>query len=254
MEAAATEDRFLGGRVLAAQPAGRAHRAGLDAVLLQAAVPDGATGVLVDLGAGVGVAGLAAAVRCPGLSVVLVERDAATAALARRSVALNAAAAGGRARVVEADVTAPAALLEAAGLPAGMADHVVMNPPFHPADRSRGSPDAARAAAHLAGPGDLDRWVRAAARLCRPSGRLAVIWRADDLPALLAAVSARFGGLVLKPVQPRAEAPASRVVLLARPQSRAPFRLLPPLVLHEGDGDWTGAADAVLRGAALAMG
>ncbi|MBP0651390.1 methyltransferase, partial [Mycobacterium tuberculosis] len=79
--------RFLDDAFRVLQPR-QGHRAGLDALLLAAAVPTDATGVLADFGAGVGVAGLAALTRAPALTAVLVERDPVTAAWARRSLAL----------------------------------------------------------------------------------------------------------------------------------------------------------------------
>ena len=48
-----TVDAFHRGAFLLAQPAGRGHRAGLDAMILAAAVPSGFTGRLADLGASV---------------------------------------------------------------------------------------------------------------------------------------------------------------------------------------------------------
>ena len=59
---------FLAG---AAKDAG--HRAGMDAMMLAAAVPSGFAGRLADFGAGAGAAGLAVASRCPAAEVVLVE-------------------------------------------------------------------------------------------------------------------------------------------------------------------------------------
>ncbi len=76
-----TEDAVLGGRLRLRQPA-RGHRVGHDAILLAAATPALAGEHVVDLGAGVGAAGLAVAARVPGVSVTLVERDAGLAALA----------------------------------------------------------------------------------------------------------------------------------------------------------------------------
>ena len=115
-------DRFLGGRFAVVQPLRGHHRAGHDAILLAAAVPADATGTVVDLGAGVGTAGFAVAVRCPGVSVVLAEIDPHVAGCARAGLALaeNAAFAG-RVRVVEADVTGPARQRRDAGLVPGMA-------------------------------------------------------------------------------------------------------------------------------------
>ncbi|MGB6175434.1 MAG: methyltransferase, partial [Methylocella sp.] len=51
-------DAFLGGRLLLCQPA-EGHRCGTDAVLLAAAAPADFSGLAIDVGAGVGAAGLA---------------------------------------------------------------------------------------------------------------------------------------------------------------------------------------------------
>lgn len=248
-----TRDGFLGGRLTLVQPARGAHRAGLDAVLLAAALPDGTAGRILDMGAGVGAAGLAAAVRLADACVTLAEIDPAAAALARINVAENAAAVGGRVAVVETDLLAGPAARAAAGLAANGFDHVILNPPFHPGDRTRPSPAAARAAAHSLPDGDLERWLRAAAGLVHPRGTVTAIFRADELPRLLAAIGRRLGSLAVLPLHPAAAAPAHRVILRGRPQGRAPFRLLPALVLHGEGGAFAPAADAALRGAALAV-
>ena len=79
---------MLGGRLRLRQPR-RGHRVGHDAILLAAAT-GGAYGEHgVDLGAGVGAAGLALAARVPGLRVTLVEIDKALCELARQNVVLN---------------------------------------------------------------------------------------------------------------------------------------------------------------------
>ena len=78
----ATEDAVLGGRLILRQPR-RGHRVGHDAILLAAAVSALAGDQAVDLGAGVGAAGLALARRVEGLAVTLVEIDPALAALCR---------------------------------------------------------------------------------------------------------------------------------------------------------------------------
>lgn len=250
---ARTRDGFLDRRLTIAQPAEGGHRAGLDAVLLAAALGSDTRGTVIDLGAGAGVAGLSVAARCPAADVMLVESDPATAALALDNAAENRAAVGDRVRVVEADVTAGAAVHDAAGLVRHGASHVIMNPPFHPRDRMRPSPSLARAGAHALEPDDLSLWFRAAARLLDPRGTLTVIFRADELPRLIAAVGGRFGSLAVLPVHPRPTAAASRVILKGRPQGRAPLRLLPAFVLHGPGETWTDAADAVLRGADLTV-
>src|ERR1700683_3343567 len=73
-----SEDAVLGGRLTLRQPL-RGHRVGHDAILLAAATAARAGEHAVDLGAGVGAAGLALARRVAGLTVTLVEIDPALA-------------------------------------------------------------------------------------------------------------------------------------------------------------------------------
>lgn len=245
-------DRFLGGRFAVVQPLRGHHRAGHDAVLLAAAVPAGAAGTVVDLGAGVGTAGFAVAVRCPGVSVILAEIDPLVAGCARAGLALaDNAAFADRVRVVEVDVTGPAGERRAVGLAPGMASAVILNPPFHAAGAVRASPEEARARAHVLGPSGFDGWLRAAADLAAPDALVAAIVPAAALATLIAAAEGRFGALAITPVYPRADAAAIRVVVRGRKGSRAPLSLTPGLVLHAaGSGDATPEAEAILRGGA----
>src|ERR1700675_1324663 len=86
------EGAFLGGRLRLRQPKS-GHRAGHDAMLLAAATPARSGDRVVDLGAGVGAAGLAVAKRVAGIELVLVEIDDVLADLARGNASANAIAA-----------------------------------------------------------------------------------------------------------------------------------------------------------------
>jgi tRNA1(Val) A37 N6-methylase TrmN6 len=247
-ESEITDDAVLGGRLRLLQPR-RGHRVGHDAILLAAATQarDGETAV--DFGAGVGAAGLALALRVPGLSIKLVEIDPALTRLAAENIRRNALAA--RVQAVTLDVTEAAGAFAAAGLAAESADRVLMNPPFNDPQRHRGSPDPGRRQAHLEEGETLAVWTRAAARLLRPHGVLTMIVRADAIVRVLAALEPGFGGLVILPVHPSATAAAIRVIVRAVKGSRAPAKLLPGLVLNDRGGP-TPAAEAILRdGAAL---
>src|SRR5207244_11932419 len=101
MSAEVTEDPVLGGKLRLKQPT-RGHRFGHDAVLLAAACPARAGERVVDLGAGVGAAGLALAARVPDATVTLVEIDPELAALAAANAERNDLA--GRVRVALLDV------------------------------------------------------------------------------------------------------------------------------------------------------
>ncbi len=112
---------------------------------------------VVDLGAGVGAAGLALAARVTGCMVTLVEIDAGLAALAADNVRRNGLA--DRVRIVTLDVAAPARAFTAAGLAPGSVMRVMMNPPFNDPARQRASPDPQRRLAHVAARDVLVRWI-----------------------------------------------------------------------------------------------
>jgi tRNA1(Val) A37 N6-methylase TrmN6 len=229
-------------------PAG--HRAGTDAVLLAAAAGLPARRI-VDFGAGAGAAGLALLTRWPEARADLVEIDPSLAALARENAALNGAA--GRARVFALDALDGRAR-RAAGLLDGEADLVVTNPPFFAAGTARVSPDPARARAHAFAAGaeaPLRAWIVAALATLAPGGRYVMIHRPDALPEILEAFGKRLGDIAIRPVHPRGDADAIRVLVSGVKGSRAPARLAPGLVLHEAGGAFTPLAAAIHTGDAV---
>jgi tRNA1(Val) A37 N6-methylase TrmN6 len=242
-----TEDAILGGALTLRQPK-RGHRVGHDAILLAAATPARAGEHAVELGAGVGAAGLALAKRVGGLRVTLVEIEGELAALAAHNIESNHFS--DRVRAVTLDVAAPARTFTAAGLAPGAAQRVLMNPPFNDPARQNVSPDARRRLAHVAPRETLAQWVRRANSLLAPSGTLTLIWRADGLGDVLAALGRGFGGVTVFPVHPKPDAAAIRILVGATKGSRAPLTLLPGLTLNDANGRPTADAEAVLRGGA----
>jgi tRNA1(Val) A37 N6-methylase TrmN6 len=222
-----TEDAFLDGQLKLRQPKA-GHRAGHDALLLAASCRARVDERVVEFGAGVGAAGLALAKRVGDLDLTLIEIDPALAAFARHNASANSITA----RICELDVTAPAYMFAAAGLPPDSADAVLMNPPFNDTTRHRASPDQARAVAHMAQPATLQRWIAAARRILKSGGVLTLIWRADGLFQALAALDHGFGSLVVLPVHGDAGKPAIRILIRALKGGRAPTQILPALMLN----------------------
>jgi tRNA1(Val) A37 N6-methylase TrmN6 len=239
-----SDDAVLGGRLRLRQPL-RGHRFGHDAILLAAATAARAGEHAVELGAGVGAAGLALAARVPGLRVTMVEIDAALCALAASNAGRNNL--DDRVNVLACDVEDAGALARG-GLAAGSIDRVLMNPPFRDASRQNVSPDPRRRLAHAAAPGLLPRWVASAEWLLKSQGVLTLIWRADARDEAIAALGGAFGGIAVLPIYPRADAPAIRVLVRAvKFGSGAPIDC-PGIVLNGPDGRPDAVAEAVLRG------
>ena len=252
----ATLDAFHRGDFFLVQPRkGKGHRAGMDAMMLAAAVPSGFSGRLADLGAGAGAAGLAVASRCPAVRAALIERSPEMADFARRTLAFpgNSRLAS-RAEVICADVTLTGKARHAAGLADASFDFALMNPPFN--ERiDRASPDGLRREAHVMEDGLFERWLRTAAAIVKPRGGLALIARPRSLPAILAAIEGRFGDARIVPVLPRPDEPAIRIVLRAVRGSRAALSLMPALAIHDADSDrFAARAEAISNGRATLFG
>jgi tRNA1(Val) A37 N6-methylase TrmN6 len=240
-----TEDGFLGGQLRLKQKRS-GHRAGHDAILLAAATGARAGDRVVDFGAGVGTAGLALARRVEGIRLSLVEIDPELAELARGNAAMNAIAA----EAIVLDVAADAQAFAASGLLPDSVDAVLMNPPFNDPARHRGSPDQARHTAHVAREETLNTWVHAARRILRSNGVLTLVWRADGIADVMAALSRGFGSIVILPVHGEAGKPAIRVLVRAVKGGRAPTRLLPGLMLNDESNVPGKEVRAILEGRA----
>jgi tRNA1(Val) A37 N6-methylase TrmN6 len=236
---------FLGGRLRLRQPF-RGHRAGTDSILLAAATPALTSGLILDVGAGVGAVGLGAALFAPQASVGLVEIDPSLCALACENIADNRLIT--RVRAHEADVL-NATARRAAGLADEQAELVLTNPPFLKAGAVRASPDRRRVLAHVS-EGGLAPWSRACLALLKPGGTFIMIHRADALAECLSSVEGRLGAVSILPILPRVGEPATRILLRGVKGSKAPLSLLAPLVLHEADGRFTAEAGAIHRGEA----
>jgi tRNA1(Val) A37 N6-methylase TrmN6 len=245
-----TDDAFLGGRLQLLQPR-HGYRAGIDAVLLAAAVEAAqeATAHLLDVGAGVGAVGLCAARRISTLRVTLMEREPELCRIAIENIRRNTLE--DRVRCVTGAVGAPSGQLTAAGFADESFTHVVANPPFMAPGAGTSSKSYLKAASHGLQDGQsFDDWARFFARMLRPDGTVILIHKADALTEVLAGLQGRFGALTVLPLHPRAGEPANRIIVKAIKGRRTRLTLLPGLILH-GDGNtFTPLVDSVLRHAA----
>jgi tRNA1(Val) A37 N6-methylase TrmN6 len=177
----------------------------------------------------------------------MVEIDPSLAALASTNATLN----GITAEVLTLDVTAGASAFASAGLGADSIDAVLMNPPFNDAVRQQASPNASRRAAHEATATTLEDWIHAARRILKPGGVLTLIWRADAIAEVLAALGRGFGSIALQPVHGMASAPAIRVLARAVKGGRAPTQIHAGVMLNDAAGVPNRQAQAILAGDAL---
>jgi tRNA1(Val) A37 N6-methylase TrmN6 len=78
-----------------------------------------------------------------------------------------------------------------------------------------------------------------------------MIWRAEGIAEVMAALGRGFGSLVILPVHGDVESPAIRVLIRATKGGRAPTRLLAGLVLNDEAARPTSDAQSILAGNAM---
>jgi tRNA1(Val) A37 N6-methylase TrmN6 len=235
-----TDDRFLDGRVVVRQPVS-GYRAAIDPVLLAAAVRAKPGQAVLDVGCGTGGAMFCLSARIPGLKLTGLEIQQRHAVLAGEGIALNKLV---NTYICVGDILRPPPdILNAF-------DIVLTNPPY--GDAGTPPPNESLAVAHMEGEADAAAWIAGCLAGLKSKGRLVMIHRADRLSDILAALHDKHAGDIrIIPIFPKAGAPARRVIIDAGKDRRSPDTLLPGLVLHEADGKYTAAADAVLRQAGV---
>jgi len=235
------ETTLLRGRVRLLQPKKGFH-ASLDTVFLAAGAPSRPRARVLDIGCGVGSAGLCFLVRCPDAALTGVDIQQDLIDLALQNAALNGAS--GRCRFFCGDIRHEKTIDD-------NAFHLVMmNPPYLEAGKHTPSPEKIKAASHGES-ANLEDWIKYAHKKLKQGGDIVMIHRADRLDDIIRALTARrwFGSVVVHPLFSYAGEDARRVIVRARKERYAPLVLKSGTVIHEVGGQYTAAAAGVLNDA-----
>lgn len=240
-----TDDGFLGGQLNIIQPR-KGYRAGLDAVMIAAAIPAKPGERIIEAGLGTGVASLCLMKQVPDLTICGLEINPDYADLARRNAGRDSSS--GNLHVIEGDIAMPPANYAKYNLDVGSFAHAFANPPYRRESGSRAGSDPGRNRAHLLSPGGLALWTKFLLAMVSTKGTISLILPADMLDEALTLLKGRAGDVLIFPLFPKQHEPAKRIILQATKASRAPLTLLPGLILHDTDGSYTKQANAILRG------
>jgi len=168
--------------------------------------------------------------------VVAIELQAELAAVAERNAALNRL---DSIRVIHGDLRTP----RIGGLIPASFDLVVANPPYRALDSGRESPNAGRRVARGESAATLDHFVGAAKRYAANGAKAAFVFDAARSAELLGCLGAHS----LEPkrirfVHPRADAPATTILVEARKGGGIEALIEPPLMLYERPGIYSAEA------------
>ncbi len=197
-----TDDGFLDNRLKVLQPR-KGYRAGLDTVMVAAAIPAKPGDHVFEAGIGTGVAALCLAKRVPGIRITGVEINPDYAALAEENAARN-----GFKDSIEV-VTGNMAGLDPTGpfAPASF-DHAFANPPYREAGKYRTPENKGRRTAYVIDIKGIQTWIHNLVSLVGDGGTITMILPSELDAAFRRQSHVRDHCLSIRPLLPReGEAP-----------------------------------------------
>lgn len=222
---------MIEGRLFFAQPA-KGYRFNLDSVILARSVNESAQNGL-DLGAGCGIVGQIVLSFGLAQRMTAVELCAEMVELAKQSAELN--------HFSQEQYTVVAADIRQVPLAAQQYDLIVCNPPFFQEIKGPMSPNEQRRLARHGAGESLEDWIRAIARFLAPQGWAYLIFPAESITRLLAAVE-KFPLKIsqIRFIHPFADQPANRVLLkMGAGKGNGGTEIAPPIVTFSAPGVYT---------------
>jgi len=222
-------------------------RTSMDSIMLAAACPVKAGQNVLDLGCGVGSAGLCVLYRTQSTELLGVDIQADHIELAQKNASLNGMAE--RSSFLCADIR------DLKRNDIDTFDHVICNPPYKEAGTHKHSPSPAKAQAmgHADEDISLRSWIDCAWRHIKGQGSLTIVHEAEQCDSIMhglysARGGRRFGRVEIIPLYPRIGSAAKRVIIRAWKHKKGGSRILYGIALHNTDGSYTSEADTILRG------
>ncbi len=231
---------------LALHQAQKGFRTSMDSVMLGAACPAKSGQSILDLGCGVGSAGLCALYRIVNATLTGIDIQGDHIEIAQKNAEINNIE--NRSNFIVSDIR-DARL-------GNIFDHVICNPPYMKFDAhiQSPSPSKARAMGHLDENMDLQSWITCAHRHIKGQGSLSIIHDGGQIDNIIHALygkngGKRFGGVEIIPLYPKKNQPAKRIIIRAWKHKKSPSILHQGIIMHKSNGNYTKQADRILRDA-----
>jgi len=233
-----THDYLLDKQINIFQPE-NGYRTSSDAVLLSSLVNIKNGDSILDVGSGTGGISLCLAQRLKNYNpkIVGLELQKNLAELANLSAEVNGFS--DFLQYINADIKEKIALQNCSF------HHVVTNPPY--AQNDMPSPNKSKAFAHNHHDFSLTKWLDFCLKMLKPFGFLYLIHRAEALEEIVFALHKKAGNIRVIPLYSKKGQPAKRIMLIAQKDSKTPLKIYPPFVIHSKEGNYTKAAEKILR-------
>ncbi len=241
------ESTLLRGRVKLIQPK-HGFRASIDSVLLASAVKvTKQKAKVLDVGCGVGSAGLCITFKNPSILLTGIDIQDDLVGIAKQNAKLNNI----DAEFVCGDIKKEKTIKN------NHFDNVLMNPPYE--DEGLKSPNKIKATSHntCISETTLEDWIKYLHLKLKQGGTATIIHKAEKADQIILHLTKRrwFGSIVLYPLYPHKGDDAKRVIIRARKERYKQMVIKSGLVLHKENGDYTDEAEAIFSdGAGIDLG
>lgn len=207
----------------------------IDAVLLAAACPAKQGQSVLDMGCGVGSAGLCVMSRVQGATLKGIDIQDDHVECAGQNAELN----GIIAAFEQGDIKT---------YKGELFDHIICNPPYEDAGAHLVSPSDKNAAArgHI-DESTLDEWVKCAFNNLKSGGSFTMIHKAEKIHRIIVALGKSFGATEIIPLWPKQGKEAKRVIVRTIKHRKTLARISSGLILHNDDGTYTSETEKILR-------
>lgn len=208
----------------------------IDSILLAAACPAQENQSILDLGCGVGSAGLSALKRIPNCSLTGIDIQQDVIHLAEQNANENDLA--DRCTFMESDIRDFKV--------ENSFDHVILNPPYLENGTHLRSPVETKAIAMGHDHATLEEWIKTVHRALKSNGSMTMIHRSDHIDKIIQNLGRRFGATEIIPLYSKTGKNANRVIVRTIKNRKSPCIIKEPLILHKEDGSYTIEANKIL--------
>lgn len=235
-----TKDYLLDKQVQIFQPI-NGYRASTDAVMLSSAVSKVKKGdTILDVGSGTGAVSLCLASRFYDAKpqITGLEIQSELAELSNMSAEANGFA--DFLHYINCDIRNKPREIENCSFA-----HVITNPPY--AEKDMPSPNAGKATAHNHNGFSLKGWIEFCIKMIKPKGWFYIVNRAEAVSEILSVIHGKLGHIEIIPLYSKNGQKAKRVIIRAQKDNHAATVIMPPLIIHASDGNYTEKAQKILR-------
>jgi tRNA1(Val) A37 N6-methylase TrmN6 len=127
-------------------------------------------------------------------------------------------------------------------------DYIITNPPFYKGLKSTHSN---KATAHTISEITIKNWIEISLKFIKPQGGFLTIIKPNHIHEILYILHKNnFGRIEIFPLLSKSSSKkAERVIIKAQKNTKTPAEIYNPIILHKENGDYTKAADEILKSA-----